>query len=287
MPPAVAMYSAASVPIPVQSFQPTTPAAPFDARNYLPPEPAAGPFDARNHCPPGSIPMPATYEPRTSKSTFDNSMQLYGGGVTSPIVLPASYLLSPVLSSSSSGGSYSQLLSGLTRSTSTRPKECDVWLYDRPGSWRLHFQMPRSGAGSLMPSFSHMRNFPPGASYNFPPSIVLYGTYSFIFASTADTTSRTLDERIHFAAFRELPLLWDLQDDFSQVMFRYLKRQVTGYDLTRFNTEPLTLYMNLFHPRLPWYIEARTTNGLGITFYDLPINEKQRSREGTMEESDQ
>jgi hypothetical protein len=105
MPPAIAMYSAASIPILVQSFQPTTPATPFGAWNYLLPKPAAGPFDARNHCPPGSTPMPATYEPRMSKSTFNNSMQPYGGGVTSPIVLLASYLLSPVLSSSSSGGS--------------------------------------------------------------------------------------------------------------------------------------------------------------------------------------
>ena len=171
MPPAVAMYPAASVPvaapIPVQGFQPTTPAAPFDARNYVPPEPPAGPFDARNYFPPDSTPMHATYEPRTSESAFDNSMQLYGGGVTSPVVPPASFLLSPVLSSSSSGGSYSQSPSGLIHSTSTHPKERDVRLYDRPGSWRPRFQMPRSGVGSLMPSFSRMRNFPPGASYDF------------------------------------------------------------------------------------------------------------------------
>ena len=273
MPPAVAMYSAASVPvaapIPAQGFQPTTPAAPFDARNYVPPEPAAGPFDARNYYPPDSTPMLATYEPRTSESAFDNSMQLYGGGVTSPVVPPASYLLSPVLSSSSSGGSYSQSPSGLSRSTSTRPKERDVWLYDRPGSWRPRFQMPRSGVGSLVPNFSRMRNFPPGVLYDFPPSIVLYRRYSFIFASTVDTTSRTLDERIRFAALREPPLVWDLRDDFSRVMFRDLKRQVTGYDLTRFTTEPPTPYMKLFHPRLPWYIEVRTANGLGVTFYDL------------------
>jgi hypothetical protein len=172
MPPAVAMYPGASIPvaapIPVQGFQPTTPAAPFapfDSRNYVPPEPAAGPFDARNYVPPDSTPVLATYEPRTSESAFDNSMQLYGGG-TSPAVVPAAYLLSPVLSSSSSGGSYSQSPLGLTRSTSTHPKERDVRLYDRPGSWRPHFQMPRSGVGSLMPTLSRMRKFPPGASYD-------------------------------------------------------------------------------------------------------------------------
>jgi len=101
------------------------------------------------------------------------------------------------------------------------------------------------------------------------PSSVLYGLYSFISAPTVDTTSRTLDERIRFAALREPPVLWDLRDDFSRVLFRDLKRQITGYDLTRFTTEPPTPYMKLFHARLPWYIEIRTTNGVGVTFYDL------------------
>ena len=157
MPPAVAIYPTGSVPvaapIPVPGFQPATSAAPFDARNYVPPpsEPPAGPFDARNYAPPDSTPMFATYEPHTSESAFNNSMTLHGtGGVTSLVVPPASYLLSPGLSSSSSGGSYSRSMPpGLSRSSSNRPKEREVWLYDRPGAWRPRFQMPRSSVGSL------------------------------------------------------------------------------------------------------------------------------------------
>ncbi len=52
-------------------------------------------------------------------------------------------------------------------------------------------------------------------------------------------------------------------------MFRDLKRSVTGYDLTRFTTEPPTRYMKLSHDRLPWYIEVRASNADGVTFYDL------------------
>lgn len=84
-----------------------------------------------------------------------------------------------------------------------------------------------------------------------------------------DTTSRTLDERIRFSALREPPVLWDLREDSSRVLFRELKRQVTGYDLTRFTTEPPTPYMKLFHDRLPWYIEVWASNEVGVTFYDL------------------
>jgi len=88
-------------------------------------------------------------------------------------------------------------------------------------------------------------------------------------AMTVDTTSRTLDDRIRFSALREPPILWDLRDDLSRVLFRELKRPVTGYDFTRFTTEPPTPYMKLYHVRLPWYIEVTTSNGIGVTFHDL------------------
>jgi hypothetical protein len=78
-----------------------------------------------------------------------------------------------------------------------------------------------------------------------------------------------LDERIRFSALREPPVLWDLRGDLSRSLFRDLKRPITGYDLTRFTTEPPTPYMKLFHARLPWYIEVTTTNGLGVTLFDL------------------
>ena len=87
--------------------------------------------------------------------------------------------------------------------------------------------------------------------------------------SSVDTTSRTLDDRIRFTALREPPVLWDLRDDVSRVLFRELKRPVTGYDFTRFATEPPTPYMKLYHSRLPWYIEVTTSNGVGVTLHDL------------------
>jgi len=143
----------------------------------------------------------------------------------------------------------------LSRSMSAHPTtEREARLYDRPGTWRPRFQMPRSGVSSLLPNLTRGKSFPPDA-------------YSA--AMTVDTTARTLDDRIRFSALRESPVLWDLRDDLARVLFRELKRPVTGYDFTRFTTEPPTPYMKLYHSRLPWYIEVTTTNGIGVTFHDL------------------
>ena len=169
----VPLYAPASVPVATApGFSPPSPAAPFDARNYLPASPQAAPFDARNYVPPDFTPMQSTYEPRTSESAFNNSMLLHGGAVTSPApVVPPAYLYSPQLSSSRSAGSesytYTQSPSMLSRSSSTRPKERETRLYDRPGTWRPRFQMPRSGVGSIMQNFSRVKSFPPGASYDY------------------------------------------------------------------------------------------------------------------------
>ncbi len=168
----VPIYATGSVPVAANVYPPPSPAAPFDAQNYVlpvPPNSPGAPFDAKNYTPPYSTPMYTSYEPRTSESAFDNSMLLHGA-VTSPVV-PPTYLYSPPLSSSISGGSgsysYVQSPSALSRSASARPKERETWLYDRPGSWRPRFQMPRSGVGSIMQNFSRVKSFPPGASYDY------------------------------------------------------------------------------------------------------------------------
>jgi hypothetical protein len=168
----VPIYANGSVPVaaPVAmpAYPPPSPAAPFDARNYMPPDPATAPYDMRNYVPPDATPMQYTYEPRTSESAFDNSMRLHGGQVTSPVV-PPTYLFSPPLAGSRSGESesYTQSPSGLSRSASARPRERETWLYDRPGTWRPRFQMPRSGVGSIVQNFTRVKSFPPGASYDF------------------------------------------------------------------------------------------------------------------------
>jgi hypothetical protein len=175
MPPAIPVFPAgfipASVPMPVpaqppQGQGPPAPApAPFDPRNYVPPagEFAQAPFDARNYVPPDAQPYIPTYEPHTSESAFNNSMNLHGGNVTSPVVPPSAFLLSPLQSSISSGGSFPQSPSGLSRSISARTTDREAWLYDRPGTWRPRFQMPRSGVSSFLPNLTR-KNFPPGTS---------------------------------------------------------------------------------------------------------------------------
>ena len=186
MPPTMAVYPAGPVSLaaPVPAYPPYGGAqgAPFDARNYIPPESsaAAPPFDARNYVPPDEQQqqqhqMYSTYEPRTSESAFSNAMKLHGGGVISPVVPPASYLLSPLQSSSSGSSLYPQSPSGaLSRSISAHPTEREAArLYDRPGTWRPRFQMPRSGVSSLLPNINRGKSFPPGTFRHFstPPPI--------------------------------------------------------------------------------------------------------------------
>jgi hypothetical protein len=175
MPPAIAVYPAAvAAPIAVPAYPPA--GAPFDARNYMPPESsAAPPFDARNYVPPDAQQpsnMYSTYEPRTSESAFNTAMQLHGGGVISPVVPPAAYLLSPLQSSSSGSSLYPQSPAGaMTRSISAHPTEREAArLYDRPGTWRPRFQMPRSGVSSLLPNLSRGKSFPPGTFCLLPPT---------------------------------------------------------------------------------------------------------------------
>jgi hypothetical protein len=184
MPPAIAVYPTGPVslaaPIAVPAYPPQgAPGAPFDARNYMPSESsAAPPFDARNYVPPDEHQpsnMYSTYEPRTSESAFNTAMQLHGGGVISPVVPPVAYLLSPLQSSSSGSSLYPQSPAGaMSRSISAHPTEREAArLYDRPGTWRPRFQMPRSGVSSLLPNLSRGKSFPPGTFRHFPPPIYL------------------------------------------------------------------------------------------------------------------
>ena len=194
MPPAIAVYPAGPIsleaPMAVPAYPAHGAAAPFDARNYMPPESsAAPPFDARNYVPPDQQQATntySTYEPRTSESAFNTAMQLHGGSVISPVVPPAAYLLSPLQSSSSGSSLYPpQSPSGtLSRSISTHPTEREARLYDRPGTWRPRFQMPRSGVSSLLPNLARGKSFPPGAFLQSPPTYPTTPISFFFFFNT-------------------------------------------------------------------------------------------------------
>ena len=173
------------MPIPLLAYPPYggAQASSFDARNCIRPESSeASPvFGARNYVPPDQQQQQqhySTYESRTSESAFSNGMNLHGGSVISPIVPPVSYLLSPLQSSSSGSSLYPQSPSGaLSRSLSAHPTEREAArLYDRPGTWRPRFQMPRSGVSSLLPNINRGKSFPPGAFRHFstPNPIFLF-----------------------------------------------------------------------------------------------------------------
>ena len=153
-------------------------------------------------------------------------MKIHGGSVVSPGITPTSYLLSPLQSSSSRSSLYPQSPSGsLSRSLSAHPTEREAaWLYDRPGTWRPRFQMPRSGENSLLPDINRRKSFPPGAFRHFPapPQSFYYINFFLIYrrgkyiidahsgALTVDTTQQTLDDHICFSTFQEPLVIWDL-----------------------------------------------------------------------------
>ncbi|KAF8263786.1 hypothetical protein EI94DRAFT_1806710 [Lactarius quietus] len=87
---------------------------------------------------------------------------------------------------------------------------------------------------------------------------------------TLDTTSWTMIVFGFLHSGNPGPL--DLQDDIARVLFRELKRHVTGYDFTRSTTEPQTPYMKLmtFHglfTHMQRVLSSRIKNS------DLYINE--------------
>jgi hypothetical protein len=127
--------------------------------------PQRPPFDARNYVPPGvqqPSNMYSTYGSRTSESAFNTAMQLHGGGVISPV--------------DSGSALYPQSPAGaMSRSISAHPTEREAArLYDRPGTRRPRFQMPRSGVSSLLPNLSRGKSFPPGTFFHLPPTQYLF-----------------------------------------------------------------------------------------------------------------
>lgn len=68
---------------------------------------------------------------------------------------------------------------------------------------------------------------------------------------------------------RDFPVNYDLRLDPSNVQFRGLRRPVTTYDLMQFATEPPLPGMRLSHPRIPWYIDVRPADPLGVTLQDI------------------
>jgi hypothetical protein len=181
MPPAIAVYPAG--PCPSWRLSPCPPilpqAAPFDARNYIPhPSPPQRPRSTQettclrtrsspqictrhtNHvrARAPSIPLCSCTEAASSPRRTTRIL---------PLVTPQS---------SSSGSSlYPQSPAGtMTRSISAHPTEREAArLYDRPGTWRPRFQMPRSGVSSLLPNLSRGKSFPPGTFRLFTPTHLL------------------------------------------------------------------------------------------------------------------
>lgn len=61
----------------------------------------------------------------------------------------------------------------------------------------------------------------------------------------------------------------DLRENPLNVRFRHLGGPTNQWDLTRFVCEPPLPVMIFYSPFFPWYIEARSSNPVGVTLQDM------------------
>lgn len=91
--------------------------------------------------------------------------------------------------------------------------------------------------------------------------------------SDADITAASTDSaRLHLASVlrHENAIILDLRRSQHLLMIQALRRPVVANDLMQPSTNPPTLFMRLYHTRLPWYIDVVPLgNGSYVTLGDL------------------
>ncbi|KAG2156947.1 uncharacterized protein EDB93DRAFT_1079192 [Suillus bovinus] len=117
------------------------------------------------------------------------------------------------------------------------------WPGERPKSWRRGFKF-KSGISSL-----------------------LFRRKSVSRLLDASTDSARLKPA---SVLREENIIFDLRCSQPVIMIRTLGRPAVTNDLMLPSTNPPTLFMRLYHTRLPWYIDIRPMgNGSYVTLSDL------------------
>lgn len=118
------------------------------------------------------------------------------------------------------------------------------WPGERPKSWRRGFKF-KSGISSLLTR---------SKSVSRPP----------------DATTDSARLRLASVLRHEKAIILDLRRSQHLLMIEALKRPVVANDLMQPSTNPPTLFMRLYHTRLPWYIDVVPLgNGSYVTLGDL------------------
>lgn len=130
-----------------------------------------------------------------------------------------------------------------TRSLSATYAPLD-WPGERPRSWRRDFKF-KSGISSL-----------------------LFRSKSVSRQPNASTDSARLN--LASVLRHDKSVILDLRRGKHLLTIRALDRPVVANDLMQPSTNPPTLFMRLYHPRLPWYIDIMpSTNGSYVTLEDV------------------
>lgn len=139
-------------------------------------------------------------------------------------------------------------------------------LPDRPSEWRKDFTV-RSGISSLLPrSRNNRASYPAGM---FSVSLAFAFLTAFVSLLESGNHSHVIIHPFIQYNHSDPPVTYDLRHAPRTLMFRDVPRHVIASDLARYTCEPPVPYMRIYHPRLPWYIDAYASNPTGVNLGDL------------------
>jgi hypothetical protein len=136
--------------------------------------------------------------------------------------------------------------------------------HERPQEWRHDFKF-KSGFASM---FRGKSNTPRGLDGE---SAFLLGTsriYSSHCAGVVDSAKLDLHPFLRYSKSRPITV-YDLRREPLTLMFRQLDRPPLANDMDHSVTRPITQYMRIYHPRLPWYIDIRANGAPYVSLADF------------------
>jgi hypothetical protein len=118
--------------------------------------------------------------------------------------------------------------------------------HERPQEWRHDFKF-KSGFASM---FRGKSNTPRGLD------------------GVVDSAKLDLHPFLRYSKSRPITV-YDLRREPLTLMFRQLDRPPLANDMDHSVTRPITQYMRIYHPRLPWYIDIRANGAPYVSLADF------------------
>ncbi|VDB85504.1 unnamed protein product [Peniophora sp. CBMAI 1063] len=159
----------------------------------------------------------------------------------------------PPYQGSSRSGKTQKKLDTIIRSPGDFKDVAHRRFFDRPGSWRPDFRMPRSGLEAVFKKKGK--------------------TFSI---AIQERHPSELSPKLRYTPFSTAPVHYDMRHPPlptpHQTHFSFSSlhnRPPTPYDLAGFATEPPLPLMRLYHPRLPWYVDVVAQDPVGVTLREV------------------